>query len=233
MASSQKVTYNPVSPTSPETSPVSEPTFPSQAFVQRDDRLDSISLSARSDTPIVPPPSIPTTYPPYSSSSNAMASDDARRVQMPGPNYDAERAARPHFSPNESSSTQPHPNRPHSTRNPSWDLLSGIKRFEHGYEEFDSRNASEAHLAFADGDMPNNKVRDFPDVLVVGLKSISSVQIVVQILPLPFERFYRHSLVSIYCASSGDPLDTGNSGDHYLSQYASELTSHLQTRRIA
>ncbi|KAL4264733.1 Mechanosensitive ion channel protein [Pleurotus pulmonarius] len=160
MASSQKITYNPVSPISPETSPVSEPTFPSQVG-QRDERLDSISLSARSDTPIVSPPSIPATYPPHSSSSNAMASDGARRVQMPDPNYDAERAARPHFSPNESSSTQPHPNRPHSTRNPSWDLLSGIKRFEHGYEEFDSRNASEAHLAFADGDMPNNKFSKF------------------------------------------------------------------------
>ncbi|KAI0675104.1 Mechanosensitive ion channel-domain-containing protein [Trametes maxima] len=38
-------------------------------------------------------------------------------------------------------------------RNGSWDLLAGMRKFEHGYERFDSRNASEAHLAFADGDL--------------------------------------------------------------------------------
>ncbi|KAL0072385.1 hypothetical protein AAF712_000148 [Marasmius tenuissimus] len=48
--------------------------------------------------------------------------------------------------------------RPGMSRNSSWDLL---KRFEHSYEEFDSRNASENHLAFADGDMPQNKVAKF------------------------------------------------------------------------
>lgn len=39
----------------------------------------------------------------------------------------------------------------------SWDLLAGIRKFEHSYTEFDSRNASEAHLAFADGDLPQNR----------------------------------------------------------------------------
>lgn len=44
------------------------------------------------------------------------------------------------------------------SRNSSWDLLAGIKKIEHSYEEFDSRNASQAHLVRADGDVPKSKV---------------------------------------------------------------------------
>jgi hypothetical protein len=33
-----------------------------------------------------------------------------------------------------------------------------MKRWEHSYEEFDARNGSTAHFAYADGDIPNNKV---------------------------------------------------------------------------
>ncbi|KAG6844569.1 hypothetical protein H0H87_005911, partial [Tephrocybe sp. NHM501043] len=43
------------------------------------------------------------------------------------------------------------------SRNSSWDLLAGIKKLEHSYEEFDMRNASQAHLAYADGDIPKTK----------------------------------------------------------------------------
>ncbi|KAF8885420.1 Mechanosensitive ion channel-domain-containing protein [Mucidula mucida] len=46
-------------------------------------------------------------------------------------------------------------------RSSSWDVLNGMKKFEHGYEEFDSRNASQNHLVFADGDVPQNKVSKF------------------------------------------------------------------------
>lgn len=42
-----------------------------------------------------------------------------------------------------------------NSRNGSWDLLAGVRN---GYEQFDSRNASESHLAFAEGDVPKNKV---------------------------------------------------------------------------
>ncbi|EJF65070.1 hypothetical protein DICSQDRAFT_50713 [Dichomitus squalens LYAD-421 SS1] len=45
---------------------------------------------------------------------------------------------------------------PRNTRNGSWDLLAGVRK---GYEQFDSRNASQSHLAFADGDLPKNTVR--------------------------------------------------------------------------
>lgn len=44
------------------------------------------------------------------------------------------------------------------TGSSSWDLLAGIRKFEHSYEEFDTRNASQSHLAFAEGDVPSNRV---------------------------------------------------------------------------
>lgn len=72
-------------------------------------------------------------------------------------NYDAERNQ---YNPPGKGPSMPEPmQRPGNTRNSSWDLLNGIKNFEHGYEEFDSRNASERHLVFAAGDVPKNKVR--------------------------------------------------------------------------
>ncbi len=56
------------------------------------------------------------------------------------------------------SPTDSPPSRPHDRRHSSWDLLAGLRKFEHGYEEFDSRNASAAHLQFAEGDVSKNKV---------------------------------------------------------------------------
>ncbi|KAF9820412.1 hypothetical protein IEO21_01421 [Rhodonia placenta] len=44
--------------------------------------------------------------------------------------------------------------RPHHSRSSgSWDLLGGIR---HSYVDYDPRRASQAHLAFAEGDIPNN-----------------------------------------------------------------------------
>lgn len=46
--------------------------------------------------------------------------------------------------------------RPHHSRSSgSWDLLGGIR---HSYVDYDPRRASQAHLAFAEGDIPNNAV---------------------------------------------------------------------------
>ncbi|KDQ51186.1 hypothetical protein JAAARDRAFT_41454 [Jaapia argillacea MUCL 33604] len=43
-------------------------------------------------------------------------------------------------------------------RGSSWDLLSGgLKRFESKVDEFDTRNASQPFLSFAEGDMPKDK----------------------------------------------------------------------------
>lgn len=72
--------------------------------------------------------------------------------------YDAERAQSPYSSQekiHEASSSGPH--HEHANR-PSWDLLGGIKKLEQSYEQFDARNASQAHLIYAEGDTPKNKV---------------------------------------------------------------------------
>ncbi|KAF8658295.1 hypothetical protein AX16_002066 [Volvariella volvacea WC 439] len=77
-----------------------------------------------------------------------------------GPGYDAERAQHP-SDPFAASPSMPVPTltkdpRPsqHRGKSDSWDFLGGLKE---GYEGFDSRNATEKHLVFADGDMPNNR----------------------------------------------------------------------------
>ncbi|KAG2015646.1 hypothetical protein CC2G_008900 [Coprinopsis cinerea AmutBmut pab1-1] len=52
--------------------------------------------------------------------------------------------------------------RPSNSRQSSnWNVLGGIKKLEQSYDEFDTRNASQAHLIYADGDMPKNKVSKF------------------------------------------------------------------------
>ncbi|KAK2463270.1 hypothetical protein APHAL10511_004925 [Amanita phalloides] len=50
-----------------------------------------------------------------------------------------------------------------STHNPSWELglATTWRKFEHDYQEFDPRNAREAHLVYADGDLPKNKFAKF------------------------------------------------------------------------
>ncbi|TFK75422.1 hypothetical protein BDN72DRAFT_757999 [Pluteus cervinus] len=51
------------------------------------------------------------------------------------------------------------PNSPNlKKRTNSWDFMAGLKKLESSYEGFDSRHASQAHLVFADGDVPKNKL---------------------------------------------------------------------------
>ncbi|KAN0132094.1 Mechanosensitive ion channel domain containing protein [Lactarius tabidus] len=51
-------------------------------------------------------------------------------------------------------------------RNQSWDLLGGARKLGQSYERFDSRNPSEDHLAFADGDLPKSKFVRFYQFLI-------------------------------------------------------------------
>ena len=94
--------------------------------------------------------------PPASGSGRRVHMNDSIDLNKPRlDSYDAER--------NQYGPRMPEPSRPglsSSSRNSSWDLLNGIRKIETGYEEFDSRNASSRHLVFADGDVPQNKVRD-------------------------------------------------------------------------
>lgn len=76
---------------------------------------------------------------PLSSRANTLHPDPALR-------YDPERA----------------PGMPVSTGSGSW------RKIEHSYQEFDpARDATEAHLAFADGDIPNNQACSFAAPLLV------------------------------------------------------------------
>ncbi|KAF5393511.1 hypothetical protein D9757_000597 [Collybiopsis confluens] len=83
-------------------------------------------------------------YPPRQNSSPGSSSFPL----APGTGVDAERGQSPRM---------PRPELQHHTSS-SWDLLNGIRKFEHSYEEFDSRNASESHLVYAEGDLPDNKM---------------------------------------------------------------------------
>lgn len=107
----------------------------------------SLSLSSSSPQAHMYPPGRASPSPPQPAPGNPrhvhMKDETIEMKQQPSLD-EAERAGRPVMNTHSSTS--------------SWDLLSGVRKFEHGYTEFDSRNASESHLAFADGDVPKNKV---------------------------------------------------------------------------
>jgi hypothetical protein len=68
------------------------------------------------------------------------------------PHYDAERAQT-------GSGSSPDGRPKLSNRTSSgWRVLEGAKKLERSYDEFDTRNASQDHLVYADGDTPKNKV---------------------------------------------------------------------------
>ena len=98
------------------------------------------SLSLHSNTPLAPQqtyqhmPPMPGTH----STDSAVITKDFSSGSTPARPYGAG-----------TDSTRP---------NSSWDLLAGIRKFEHEYSEFDTRNATQPHLRFADGDVPKNKV---------------------------------------------------------------------------
>ncbi|KAF9268886.1 hypothetical protein L218DRAFT_1073318 [Marasmius fiardii PR-910] len=100
-----------------------------------------------------PPPLGMQNYSVNSSQTPLIDSDQRRAHFIQGHSADsAERGAIPGMP---TPDTSPHPG---FSRNSSWDMF---KRFEHSYEEFDSRNAKENHLVFAEGDLPQNKVSKF------------------------------------------------------------------------
>ncbi|KAL1748755.1 Mechanosensitive ion channel-domain-containing protein [Schizophyllum fasciatum] len=98
------------------------------------------------------------TYPPYS--QNTVASSSSL------PMYEARRGEPSAVYPPDGKGPPTSMPRPRMSRSPSWDILNGIKRFENGYEEFDTRKATEEHLAFAEGDLPKNKFSRFYHYLI-------------------------------------------------------------------
>lgn len=140
----------------PPDSIATRPRIAQSLDMYREEREDDAvsTRSTKSTVPLAPSYS----YPP--SPSHNMPQGPSSRLlgghgdQLP-PTYDAERMAGFERLPNDSKRTG---STSTNSRTSSWDLLSGFKKFEQDYEHFDSRNVSSAHLAFADGDVPKNKV---------------------------------------------------------------------------
>ncbi|KAJ3575123.1 hypothetical protein NP233_g1300 [Leucocoprinus birnbaumii] len=134
---------------------------PSHSDLHLDRDVDHYSVLNTSRTRLHPSHSNTTMYPPETGPSPTavplMSSGPATPMPVPTRNPSgqtdpidhAERAGIPGL---------PYTHGHHSG---SWDVLSGVKKFEHSYQEFDPRNASEAHLAFADGDVPKNGFAKF------------------------------------------------------------------------
>jgi len=79
--------------------------------------------------------------------------DDPSQTQADREEEEKEDAQQVYFdSHSQNQHQQQHP------RSSSWDMLGGARKINEAYEQFDPRNASEQHLVFADGDLPNSKV---------------------------------------------------------------------------
>ena len=102
---------------------------------------------------------IDTGYPPVSNpSSSGLTPVHEHRIQFGHSDSDVEANKEGSGLYSEMPTPDPSGVRGHTGKSPSWDLLAGYRKFEHSYEEFDTRNASEKHLVFADGDVPNSTV---------------------------------------------------------------------------
>lgn len=135
--------------------------FQSQENLARSARRDSVAshaqdtMSINSAAPLRQQSNpVDTGYPPPSDGSTPL---HERRVQFSTTDLDVE-ANKEGGSYSEMPTPDPSGGRGHTGKNPSWDLLAGYRKFEHSYEEFDTRKASEKHLVFADGDVPNTAV---------------------------------------------------------------------------
>ncbi|KAF7792394.1 hypothetical protein EIP86_003431 [Pleurotus ostreatoroseus] len=132
----------------------------------------SDSMSIRSDSPLRSSPY--TTYPPLPSQQASSSREELRnsrhvrlvdspsRMSRSLRNYDTNSSATTPMMPQPGQSSGLRP----ESRSNSWDVMAGIRKIEHSYEEFDSRNASKAHLAFAEGDIPNNRFAKFYNYLL-------------------------------------------------------------------
>ena len=115
------------------------------------------NMSINSAAPLHQHNPIDTGYPPASNPpSSGLTPVHERRVQFGQMDSDVEANKEGSYS--QMPTPDPSGGRGHTGKSPSWDLLAGYKKFEHSYEEFDTRKASEKHLVFADGDVPNTTV---------------------------------------------------------------------------
>ncbi|KAF7376162.1 Mechanosensitive ion channel protein [Mycena sanguinolenta] len=90
---------------------------------------------------------------PHTASHSYPPDFDRMAIPMSSLSASSSRTEALHFDPERGATT----NGKHTSG--SWDYIAGMgRKIEHSYEEFDpARNASEPHLAFADGDVPTDK----------------------------------------------------------------------------
>jgi len=197
--------------------------FQSQEDLTRSARRDSIptvashaqdNMSINSAAPLHQQNNpIDTSYPPVSNPPSAgLTPVHERRVQFSHTGSDVE-ANKEGALPSEMPTPNPSPGPGHTGKSPSWDLLAGYKKFEHSYEEFDTRKASEKHLVFADGDVPNTAVSV---IFIDSAIDLTFGEIVCPTLPLSFECFNYHPLAYFYYTCARVSLDSWNSPLHNL-----------------
>lgn len=130
------------------------------------DQPDAFSM--HSTTPLTPPVASPGTYPPMPTNRNVSGGGSVEGMPLPHDYASRGRAGgvppgamRPQVSQQTTAATgMSGPTRAHRSHS-SWDLLDSFRKMEQEYEEFDTRHARKAHLRFAKGDMPDNKVYFF------------------------------------------------------------------------
>ncbi|TFY54037.1 hypothetical protein EVG20_g9871 [Dentipellis fragilis] len=140
--------YNTVQMSSPEEKGADTATIKSE-FTTDDtgyDRAESLSYHSHAPFNVPPPDTYPPTVPQPSGSGG-------RRVQFP-------------FGTNNGSGSAPRRPTSQHAQSSSWDLLAGVRKFEQSMDQFDSRNASEQHLVFAEGDLPKSRVVRFYNYLL-------------------------------------------------------------------
>lgn len=162
--------------------------------------------------------SVDTGYPPVSNSaSGGLTPVNEPRVQFSPAVSDVEANKEGRSYPQMPTPDSPAGHRHgHLSKSPSWDLLAGYRKFEHSYEEFDTRNASEKHLVFADGDVPNTAVSVAFSVHYCRFQTEWVLRTVRPILSLPFECFNRHSLDYFYRSCARYHLDPWHPSLHGL-----------------
>ena len=128
--------------------PLIRQTFSSLSTQVGDYDMKSFQTNSSSPLPT------PSTHPPLS--SQPMAPNPKNLARMPDEVKGRLRIER------DTERTAGHQGMPHDNDiGSSCDILAGIKKFEQDYEQYDAKDASSSAFAYADGDLPNDKVSGY------------------------------------------------------------------------
>lgn len=162
MSSPRRSDYDPVQLTTPDEHASFSGGAVLRPSITMPEQSNEDGYSYSSHGPFVDPATPSNTYPPSSPRTQPgrhvhMANFPSSRTSSPA-NSDTERGtkARRSFRPFHLKS-QGQGDSISSSRNSSWDLLAGVRKWEESYDQFDSRHANQKHLAFAEGDIPKDR----------------------------------------------------------------------------